>query len=144
MFVFYLFIYFFHYLHFIPQTEKVLQDAREYITADNQVTSILGFPIQIGMPFSQASSSTIINGVKQTRVELGVPISGNQGSGVARILATEDGIAQLQVEAGGRVINVDCLSKPQGQSSSQSRPYISKSEDDDIIEAEIVDKDTKY
>ena len=121
-------------------TETVLEDARAYLSADGQVIEWMGNPIQIGMPFSQSSSSTIINGIKQTRVELAVPISGGNGSGVARILATEEGIAQLQVEAGGRVINVNLSAPPR-----PNQQYMSNYDDDDgIIEAEIVDKDTKY
>jgi hypothetical protein len=57
------------------------------------------------------------------------------------MLATQDGISQLQVEAGGRTISVS-LSKQQLSSSRGS--FSSRSDsDDNIIEAEIIDKKSK-
>jgi hypothetical protein len=120
-------------------TAAVLEEAQIYLQSDPAVTSLLGDMIQVGAPFSQAASSTIINGAKQSRVELSLPISGQRGSGVARLLATQDGIAQLQVEAAGSLINVSLT-----KTAKPLLRYTSKDADDDIIEAEIVDKETKY
>eukprot|EP00980_Cylindrotheca_fusiformis_P019806 scaffold6949_cov107-Cylindrotheca_fusiformis.AAC.6 len=116
-------------------SDAIFREAQDYSRSDPAVTSLLGEMIQFGAPSSQATSSTIINGVKQLRVEMVVPISGQKRSGIARILATEDGIAQLQVEAVGRILNVDL---------SKMRPSISHDSNNDIIEAEIVDKETKF
>lgn len=115
--------------------EAVLGDAQIYIQSDPAVTALLGNMIQVGAPYSQASSSTIINGVKQSRVELQMPVSGQAGSGIAKVVATQDGIAQLQVEAAGHLINVDT-----SKERNPSRGYKSIDPGDDIIEAEIVDK----
>jgi hypothetical protein len=120
-------------------TAAVLEDAQIYLQSDPAVTTLLGDMIQVGAPFSQAVSSTIINGAEQSRVEMSLPISGQRGSGVARLLATQDGIAQLQVEAAGSLINVNLT-----KTGNSRLPYTSKGADDDIIEAEIVDKETKY
>jgi hypothetical protein len=121
-------------------TEALLDDARGYLMRDPDVTRLLGEPISVGTPFSQSSSTTSINGKTQSRVELGVPVSGSIDSGVARLFATQDGISQLQVEAGGRTINVS-LSKQQWSSSSSRGSFSSRSDsDDNIIEAEIIDK----
>jgi hypothetical protein len=120
-------------------TAKVLEDAQIYLQSDPAVTALLGDMIQVGAPSQQSLSSTMINGAKQSRVEMALPISGQLGSGVARLLATQDGIAQLQVEAAGSLINVDLTKK-----KSPRLPYKSKVSDDNIIEAEIVDKETKY
>jgi hypothetical protein len=121
--------------------EALLDDARGYLMGDPDVTRLLGEPIRIGTPFSQSSSTTSVNGKSQSRVELGVPVTGSIDSGVARLFATQDGISQLQVEAGGRTINVS-LSKQQRSSSRGS--FSSRSDsDDNIIEAEIIDKTSK-
>jgi len=124
-------------------TASVLEDARMYLESDSTVSEILGSPIQIGAPFSQASSSSNVNGVKQSRVELALPVTGSFSSGVARILANQDGIVQLQVDVGGRVVNVSLSKDPKRRFKSQSTRTTTRS-GDDIIEAEIVEKDTKY
>jgi hypothetical protein len=123
-------------------TEALLEDARGYLMGDPAVTSALGEPISVGNPFSQSSSTTSINGKIQSRMEMAMPVSGSRGSGVARILATQEGISQLQVEVGGSSINVSL--KKQGLSSSgRGSSYSSPRDDDNIIEAEIIDKETK-
>lgn len=123
-------------------TEGVMDDARRYLMGDPAVTDLLGEPISLGAPFSQSSSTSSINGKSQTRVELAMQVSGSRGSGTVRLLATQDGIAQMQLDAGGRRLDVSLTSK-------RSRPFGSAGAnrvngDDNIIEAEVIDKDTKY
>ena len=115
--------------------------------------------VTLGTPVSQASSSSSINGQTRVRVELVMPVtavaatSGTsvdnvvlQPQGVVRVVATGDGqsdptLQLLEVHVQGRVIPV---STTPGQQSSSSRFAASnrKSDgpDDDIIEAEIVEK----
>jgi hypothetical protein len=129
------------------QQEKmrvIMEDTQRSLVNDDAVTSVLGEPIQMGAPFSQSSSTSSINGKAQSRIELGMPVTGPIGSGVARVLATQDGISQLQVEVGGRVINVNLSGSSRKRRSSSSGKFSSSgSGKDNIIEAEIIDKETK-
>lgn len=125
--------------------EAVLDEARELLLNDPEMVGLLGTPIQIGTPFSQIGSTTVINGRRQMRMEFAVEISGPIRNGVSRIVATNEGIGGLLVESNGRVYNVDLTSK--GKMSSSSSPSRSSGSafggDDNIIEAEIIDKETK-
>jgi len=126
-------------------TEGLMDDARGYLMGDSAVSNLIGEPISLGAPFSQSSSTTSINGQTQTRVELGMPVSGSRGSGTVRVLASQNGIEQMQLDAAGQRINVSLSRK----GSTSSSPYGSSSSqrgkgDDNIIEAEVIDKDTKY
>eukprot|EP00534_Pseudo-nitzschia_fraudulenta_P003977 CAMPEP_0201122434 /NCGR_PEP_ID=MMETSP0850-20130426/6092_1 /ASSEMBLY_ACC=CAM_ASM_000622 /TAXON_ID=183588 /ORGANISM="Pseudo-nitzschia fraudulenta, Strain WWA7" /LENGTH=346 /DNA_ID=CAMNT_0047389137 /DNA_START=142 /DNA_END=1182 /DNA_ORIENTATION=+ len=135
--------------------EEILDEARSYLINDPSVSGLLGTPIQIGTPFSQVSGATVINGKRQMRTEFAVEVSGPRGNGMSRIVATNEGIGQLLVESSGKVYNVDLSSKGRMSSSSRSSPRASprspKStgsnrsafDDDNIIEAEIIDKETK-
>jgi hypothetical protein len=136
------------------QQEKmrvIMEDTQRYLVNDDAVTSVLGEPIQIGAPFSQSSSTSSINGKTQSRIELGMPVTGPIGSGVVRVLASQDEISQLQVEVEGRVINVNLSGSSSSSSSSSSKRRSSSSGKfsssgsgkDNIIEAEIIDKETK-
>ena len=125
--------------------EAILDEARELLVRDPQITSVLGTPIQIGTPFSQRSSTTVINGSRQMRTEFEVEVSGPFQNGVSRIIATNEGIGQLLVESNGKIYNVD-LSSSGLQARRGASTYNGKGngvdEDDTIIEAEIIDKDT--
>eukprot|EP00537_Pseudo-nitzschia_pungens_P015783 CAMPEP_0172403810 /NCGR_PEP_ID=MMETSP1061-20121228/60607_1 /TAXON_ID=37318 /ORGANISM="Pseudo-nitzschia pungens, Strain cf. pungens" /LENGTH=276 /DNA_ID=CAMNT_0013138343 /DNA_START=93 /DNA_END=923 /DNA_ORIENTATION=- len=122
-------------------TEQLLEDARIYIVRDPVVASILGEPIDVRTPFSQSSSTTSINGKTQSRVELAFEITGSKNSGVARLLATDGGIVELRTEVGGRVIDVSLSNQEKWPRYDGS--YSSSTDDDGIIEAEIVEKKTK-
>ncbi|KAG7344001.1 hypothetical protein IV203_022009 [Nitzschia inconspicua] len=121
-------------------TEKLLEDAQRYITNDPNIVNAMGTPIQLGAPFSQSSSMSSVNGKTQSRVELALNISGPRRSGIARILATNEGISQLIVESGGKVFNVN-LSSAAGP-AKYPKSFGTRG-DDNIIEAEIIDKETK-
>lgn len=123
-------------------TEMLLEDARRYLLNDPNVDYVLGLPIQMGVPFSQSSSMSTINGQTQSRVELALNIVGSKRSGIARIMATQDGISELLVESGGMVVNVSLSSKKGGGGGTYKRSLGRKGDDDNIIEAEIIDKDT--
>ncbi len=121
-------------------TEGLMDDARGYLMGDPAVTKLLGEPISLGTPFSQASSTTSINGKTQTRVELGVPVSGSRTSGTIRLLATQDGISQMTLDAGGRSMNVSLSRKSSSYFGSSGYKV---NGDDNVIEAEVIDKTTK-
>ena len=111
--------------------------------------------VTLGTPVSQASSSSSINGQTRVRVELVMPVTAAGGTsadnvvlqppqGVVRVVATGDGqsdptLQLLEVQVQGRVISV---STTPGPSSSRFAASNRKSDgpDDDIIEAEIVEK----
>ncbi|KAL3922174.1 MAG: hypothetical protein SGILL_002347 [Bacillariaceae sp.] len=123
-------------------TEGLLDDARELILSDAAVTQVMGTPIQIGAPFSQSSSMSSVNGKAQSRIELALNISGPKRSGIARILATEDGISQLLVESGGQLFDVNLASRGRRSGGSVPKSFGGGGGDENIIEAEIIDKDT--
>ena len=127
--------------------EAILDEARELLLNDSEIVGLLGTPIQIGMPFSQMSSTTVINGRRQMRSEFSVEISGPIGNGVSRIVASNEGIGQLLLESNGKMYNVDLSSRGRMKSASPKKPKscgkYSGNDDDNIIEAEIIDKETK-
>ena len=126
--------------------EAILDEARELLLNDSEIVGLLGTPIQIGMPFSQMSSTTVINGRRQMRSEFSVEISGPIGNGVSRIVASNEGIGQLLFESNGKMYNVDLSSRGRMKSASpkkNSGKYSGGNDDDNIIEAEIIDKETK-
>lgn len=138
--------------------EAILDEARELLLNDSDIVDLLGTPIQIGTPFSQQSSTTVINGRRQMRTEFSVEISGPVHNGVCRIVATNEGIGGLLVESNGKVFSVDLTSRGKMYSSSspsskrKRRPPSSRNsnrsaafrgdDDDNVIEAEIIDKTT--
>jgi len=121
---------------------SIIEEAQGYLVGDPAVTGLLGVPISLGAPFSQSSSSSSINGQVQSRVELAMPVSGPNGSGTVRLLASQDQIVQLQLDALGRTVNVSLTNSRQsfkGTSSGMGGRSSPKS-DPDIIEAEIIEK----
>jgi hypothetical protein len=128
-------------------TEDLLEEVRVYILNDPEARDLLGDTISVGAPIQQSSSTMNVNGKAQSRVELAFPVNGSKGSGVARLLASrQDGISQLLLEAGGRLITVSLAKKTFSGStlsgykkSSSRRP----ADDDNIIEAEIIEKTPK-
>ena len=73
-------------------------------------------------------------------------MEGPLGGGVARVAASGQGVSQIIVEAAGRVINVNLYGGGGGGGNNRFRsPGRGRGGyDDDVIEAEIVDKDTKW
>jgi hypothetical protein len=125
----------------LAEQQKVSEDyilqARQFLQSDVSVTRLLGESIQVGAPFSQSSSSSSINGITSTRIELGFPVQGSNGiSGIAQLSATEMGIQRLIVQAQGSQIDVNLSSTPYSKVRGSGR-------NDDIVEAEIIEKDTR-
>jgi hypothetical protein len=127
--------------------EKILDDTRSYLLNDDEITNLLGEPIQLGTPFAQSSSSASINGRRQIRIEFSLEVSGPKNNGVVRVIATGEGIGQLLVESTGKIYNVDLSSKGGGRKKKKkirrgsSSPNSNWNNDDgQIIDAEIIEK----
>jgi hypothetical protein len=129
-------------------TQEVMDQVQFAIQNDSSVRQALGEPIRVGPnPISQSSSMSSINGQTQTRIDLILPITGSMQSGMVRVSSANGSILQLTVEtSNGRRINVN----PNASSSSSSSKrtirgsfYNRKSGNDNVIEAEIIEKDTK-
>lgn len=125
--------------------EELLDDSRAYILGDSVAIQSLGEPIQLGAPFSQSSSTSIINGQRSVQVELGFPVQGSRSSGIATARATQSGISQLILQVDGRQIQVSLAKR--GAPSKIGRNHVQGSfksgDDDNIIEAEIIEKDVR-
>jgi len=122
--------------------DSLLEDAAAYLNGDDAVVQLLGGdPVSVGSPFSQSSSTTSINGKSTTRIDMAFPVTGRSGTpGVARLSYTDQGIQQLTVQANGRVVPVSLSSKGKKRRGGRIG---GGSRDDTIIEAEIIEKDTK-
>ncbi len=132
------------------QISDILDDAKMYIVSDKVAIQELGEPIEVGMPFSQSSSTTSINGQTRSSINASFEVRGSRGSGVASIEASNGNIDQLVFNVNGRRVYVDVRGKPSrtvvdvGTSSSSKRGSgLGKNrviKDDDIIDAEFVEK----
>jgi len=105
----------------------LLSDASKILSNDVAVKNMLGSSIELGTPFSKTSSSSMVNGVTKSRLELVVPVSGSENTGRIRLISNQDGIMQMELDVGGRIINVPL--------DSSRRRY------DDAIDADIEDID---
>ena len=124
--------------------ERILDDSREYILRDDVALRALGgAPVQIGAPFSQSSSTMVINGQKTVNIALSFPVEGGSRSGMAQARATDQGINNLILEVEGKQIKVSLTkqSSPSGSSSRLGKNHLD--DDDNIIEAEVIEKVTK-
>jgi Cytochrome oxidase complex assembly protein 1 len=125
--------------------DVVHDQAVRLIQSDASVRQELGDTITVGRPFSQSSSSSSINGVTTSRVELAFAISGPRGEGVGRLQASGSGnqsptIQFLQVQANGRRIDVNTIASSSPRTSKFSSGH---NGDDNIIDAEIIEKEVK-
>ncbi|KAL7540765.1 hypothetical protein ACHAWF_006783 [Thalassiosira exigua] len=115
------------------QAQDMLEEARVRLVNDPVLSENLGEPLQVGQPFSQSSSTTVINGKSSAMVNASFQVVGPRGSGIATMESNEKGVINsLTVNVNGRNISVGASSgskfgKSMGKSSS-------------IIEAEIIEK----
>jgi hypothetical protein len=119
----------------------LLETATAAIEADDAVAAALGGgPVSCSAPHSQSSSTTTINGETTQRIELAFFVSGKGGRGAARLVAAgSNKIQLLEVQTPtGRTIPV---STSQGRKKTSS--YVGYGDEDNIIEAEIIEKETK-
>ena len=109
--------------------KALLSDASDFLLNDVALRNVLGTNIELGTPFSKTSSSTMVNGITKSRLELIIPVSGTQNTGRVRLVANQDGITQLELDVGGRIINV---------------PLDKRRWDEDVMDADVVDREVYY
>lgn len=121
------------------QAADMMEEARIRIVNDPAVTSKLGEPVQVGQPFSQSSSTMVINGKSSARINANFQVGGPYGTGVATMESADGEIVNLVLNVNGRNINVGSGGWNKfGSSGSPSSSSSSKK--GDIIEAEIIEK----
>lgn len=115
------------------QAQDVFEEARIRLVNDPIIAESLGEPIQVGQPFSQSSSTVVINGQRSATVRASFPVVGTRGrSGIATLESNNGDIRSLTVNVNGRTFSVGGM--------YNSRKTTTKTRDDNIIEAEIIEK----
>lgn len=138
------------------QLSDLMDDAKMYIISDSNVVNELGGePIQIGMPFSQSSSTTNINGKMSSSVNSSFEVRGRRSGGVATMSAANGQIQQLVIDVNGKRLYVNLSGSPSQKrttvdassstfsGSKGGSPGLGKNRvinDDEIIDAEFVEK----
>lgn len=129
------------------QAQDMLEEARMRMANDAALTQTLGEPLQVGQPFSQSSSTTVINGKSSARMRASFQVAGPRGSGIATMESYDGEISTLVVNVNGRNLEVGSSrvggygavgGLVYGKSSSSSAA--SRKKNDNIIEAEIIEK----
>lgn len=113
--------------------QDVLEEARLRLVNDASLIQKLGEPLQVGQPFSQSSSTMIINGKSSAKVQASFQVVGPYGSGIATLDSSDGEIRSLVVNVNGFNISVGAREGSAFKSSSSRRQ-------NDVIEAEIIEK----
>ena len=121
------------------QMEGLLQDARSFIVADGMASNLLGDPIAIGAPFSQSSSTSVINGAKTVSVQASFEVSGSRSSGIATMVANESGVQRLRLDVAGQSFEVDTRGGRRIGGGGRGNASKTGPKKGDIIDAEIID-----
>jgi len=116
------------------QAQDLLDEAQFRLVNDPVIAENLGQPVQVGMPFSQSSSTMSINGRTTARVQASFEVAGPYNSGIATMTSDNGEITTLTVNVNGRNISVGSRNWDNSYGNQNSR------RDGDVIEAEIVDK----
>eukprot|EP00561_Arcocellulus_cornucervis_P013337 CAMPEP_0185799252 /NCGR_PEP_ID=MMETSP1322-20130828/206_1 /TAXON_ID=265543 /ORGANISM="Minutocellus polymorphus, Strain RCC2270" /LENGTH=286 /DNA_ID=CAMNT_0028494807 /DNA_START=17 /DNA_END=877 /DNA_ORIENTATION=+ len=121
------------------QMEGLLQDARSFIVEDGTASNLLGDPIAIGAPFSQSSSTSVINGAKTVSVQASFEVSGSRSSGIATMVANESGVQRLRLDVAGQSFEVDTRGGRRIGGGGRGNAPKTGPKKGDIIDAEIID-----
>ena len=121
------------------QMEGLLQDARSYIVENEMASNLLGDPIAIGAPFSQSSSTSVINGAKTVSVQASFEVSGSRSSGIATMVANESGVQRLRLDVAGQSFEVDTSGGRRIGGDGRGNASKTGPKKGDIIDAEIID-----
>eukprot|EP01083_Nonionella_stella_P250863 866197_1 len=116
------------------QAQDMLQEAQIRLMNDPILAENLGEPLQVSQPFSQSSSTIVINGQSEATVKASFQVAGPRGNGIATMESNNGEICSLSVNVNGRNISIG---------SGKGRNFHGKSSrksDDNIIEAEIIEK----
>mmetsp|Transcript_6632 Transcript_6632/g.9896 ORF Transcript_6632/g.9896 Transcript_6632/m.9896 type:complete len:356 (+) Transcript_6632:233-1300(+) len=87
------------------QFDNVMRDVVYYLQIDPRAQ--LGGAVEVGSPFSQSSSTMIINGQKESRMQASFEVKGVNGGGIATVTAVNGVIQSLVLNANGRNIDID-------------------------------------
>eukprot|EP00560_Eucampia_antarctica_P000956 CAMPEP_0197837860 /NCGR_PEP_ID=MMETSP1437-20131217/33547_1 /TAXON_ID=49252 ORGANISM="Eucampia antarctica, Strain CCMP1452" /NCGR_SAMPLE_ID=MMETSP1437 /ASSEMBLY_ACC=CAM_ASM_001096 /LENGTH=91 /DNA_ID=CAMNT_0043445249 /DNA_START=117 /DNA_END=392 /DNA_ORIENTATION=+ len=89
----------------------------------------------------------IINGKTTKNIQTSFQVTGSYGSGIATMVANQDGIKSLTLNAGGVDIGIDVTRRSERRanlsSSPRKTPSLGKNTNignDDVIDAEFVEK----
>jgi len=115
------------------QAQDMLEEARFRLVNDPVVAENLGEPLQVGQPFSQSSSTTVINGKSSARVQVSFQVAGTKQSGIATLESSNGEIRSLIVNINGRKISV-------GSGGARNASGKTYGKNENIIEAEIIEK----
>lgn len=129
---------------------ELADEARIMLSFNSRAKNILGDNIFVDAPFSQGSSSMMVDGRQTTQIQASFSVSGSIQSGICNMIASgQDGetkIDKLVLNVGGQVFEID----PSGKTSSTgpgpsfsvtgSVGNNSGSGKNNIIDAEFVDK----
>lgn len=123
------------------QAQDVFEEARIRLMNDPYIVESLGNPIQVGQPFSQSSSTVVINGQRSATVRASFPVVGSRGSGVATLESSNGDIRSLTVNVDGRTLSVGSSRRGGGGGGGMyNSKSTTNSKGDNIIEAEIIEK----
>lgn len=122
------------------QAQDVFEEARVRLMNDPYIAESLGTPIQVGQPFSQSSSTVVINGQRSATVRASFPVAGSRGSGIATLESSNGDIRSLTVNLNGRTLSVGSSRRGGGGGGMYNSKSTSNSKGDNIIEAEIIEK----
>ncbi|KAL7426260.1 hypothetical protein ACHAXH_000492 [Discostella pseudostelligera] len=122
------------------QAQDVFEEARVRLMNDPYIAESLGTPIQVGQPFSQSSSTVVINGQRSATVRASFPVAGSRGSGIATLESSNGDIRSLTVNVNGRTLSVGSSRRGGGDGGMFNSKSTSNSKGDNIIEAEIIEK----
>lgn len=96
--------------------DLLLLEAERALRVDPRVANVLGSDVSVGAVFSTASSSSNVNGQVRKNIQLQCQCSGTRGSGMVAIRGETNNnsggeltIVQLQLQAGGQVLDVPTL-----------------------------------
>ena len=106
-------------------TKALLAEARNNLLADPAVRSTLGTELVLGTLLSKSTSSTTVNDVTRSRLQLVIPVSGSLSTGRIQLVADQDGILELKLDVNGFVIDV----------------YLDMEEQGPVIDLDIVDRE---
>ncbi|KAL3823051.1 hypothetical protein ACHAXA_005239 [Cyclostephanos tholiformis] len=93
-------------------TKVLLSDAQKFLVADPAIRDVLGEQITLGKTYSRSYTSTMVNDVSRSRVQISFPITGSiRVMGQGTLIANQDGITSLEVDVDGRVFDIPIRNK---------------------------------
>jgi hypothetical protein len=98
--------------------EAAMGDARNMLSDNREVTSLLGRHFSLSSPMSYEESTRIVDGEEETVSKVSLVVQGERGDGLAQIEFVEDRVVKMVVQVDGRAIEVNTKRGGGGRSSS--------------------------